>query len=68
MPEKIFIYIDDEKIEAKDELLIEVIERQKQAEQETQALKIKQQAAIEARNAVLTKLGLTADEAAVLLG
>lgn len=68
MSEKLYVYIDGEKIEAKGELLAELIARQEQAQDELQAKAAKKQKELDDRKAVLEKLGLTADEAKVLLG
>ena len=65
--EKIYIQIDDKKIEATGEVLEQIITDRKNAE----ALKAAEEAAIEAKNikrkAVLDRLGLTEDEITSLL-
>ena len=69
---KITVNIDGENVELTGAAALPYIEAQKALEAEVSArLEAEQNAAIakaEARNAVLAKLGLTADEVAALLG
>lgn len=65
--EKIFVQIDDEKREANEEELNEILIWRAQAEQiEKDAILLEESKAL-AKSALLDKLGITADEAKLLL-
>lgn len=66
--EQIFVSIDNEKIQLTGTKLAEFLADREQRQAEAQAQADAQAAKIAARQAVLDKLGLTADEAAALLG
>jgi ABC-type dipeptide/oligopeptide/nickel transport system ATPase component len=70
MVDKIYIAIDDKKIEAKGEQLEYIISAQKQVQETTRLLEAEQQAKEEARQSAmdkLKKLGLTEEEIAALV-
>jgi hypothetical protein len=70
MSDKIYIGIDDKRIEAKGEVLEQILKDRADAELEASRIEAEQQAKAEAREsamAKLKKLGLTDDEIAALV-
>jgi hypothetical protein len=70
MTEKIYVSIDDKRIEAKGEVLEQILKDQAEAFERQRLLEAEQQAKAEAREsamAKLKKLGLTDDEIAALV-
>ena len=68
MSDQIFIGIDDERIEATGEQLAYILKAQAEAQAADEAAKAAEIQRQEARAAILAKLGLTEEEARVLLG
>lgn len=65
--EKIFVQIDDEKREASKEEATEILAWRAAAEQAEKDALAAEKAKVIAKNALLEKLGITADEAKLLL-
>lgn len=68
MAEKIYASIDGQQIEATGELLKQILDNQAAAIADTEAENAAKKAKSAARLSVLTRLGLTAEEAALILG
>ena len=65
--EKIYIQIDDEKIEATGEILKEILDRREKAKLLKESQAAEAQAKAQAKAELLERLGITADEAKLLL-
>jgi hypothetical protein len=64
----IWVGIDDQKIKLEGEALKSYLAQAELDSEESQRIKAEEEARIAKREAVLAKLGLTSDEAALLLG
>ena len=65
--EKIYVQIDDERIEATGEVLAELLAKQSAMKAESDAIAEQAEQAATDKAALLAKLGITADEAKLLL-
>jgi hypothetical protein len=66
--EKIYVQIDDERIEATGDVLAELLAAQSAMKAESDAIAAQVAQAATDKAALLAKLGITADEAKLLLG
>jgi len=66
--EQIFITVNDERIEATGEVLQQIVADRDNAKQKKIADELEAKAKADAKAALLERLGITADEAALLLG
>ncbi len=68
MTEKIFIGIDDKRIEATGDVLEKILKDRADYEKALQVAEAEKSAKAEAKAALLERLGITAEEAVLLLG